>query len=78
MAELRSDGVVMSDATTGQIRWRYSRADIEDAASSGSKGLLVSADGRTVAAHLPYAAYREPAGIDLPTYAVLDAVTGRC
>jgi predicted metal-dependent HD superfamily phosphohydrolase/outer membrane protein assembly factor BamB len=75
VAELRSDGVVMSDATTGQIRWRYSRADVKDAASSGSKGLLVSADGRTIAAHLP-AAYREPAGIDLPTYAVLDAKTG--
>jgi len=77
VAELRSDGVVMSDATTGQIRWRYSRADVQDAASSGSKGLLVSADGRTIAAHLPYADYREPAGIDLPTYAVLDAVTGK-
>ncbi|MEU4191154.1 hypothetical protein AB0E69_04590 [Kribbella sp. NPDC026611] len=75
VAELRSDGVVMSDATTGQIRWRYSRADVQDAASSGSKGLLVSADGRTIAAHLP-ASYREPAGIDLPTYAVLDAKTG--
>ncbi|MEU4292903.1 PQQ-binding-like beta-propeller repeat protein [Kribbella sp. NPDC026596] len=77
VAELRSDGVVMSDATTGQIRWRYSRADVKDAASSGSKGLLVSADGRTVAAHLPNADYREPAGVDLPTYAVLDAVTGK-
>lgn len=76
VAELRSDGVVVSDATTGQIRWRYSRADVQDAASSGSKGLLVSADGQTVAAHLPYS-YREPAGIDLPTYAVLNAVTGQ-
>ena len=76
VAELRSDGVVMSDATTGQIRWRYSRADVQDAASSGSKGLLVSADGQTIAAHLPNAEYRAPAGIDLPTYAVLDAVTG--
>ena len=77
VAELRSDGVVMSDATTGQIRWRYSRADVQDAASSGSKGLLVSADGRTIAAHLPSADYRDPAGIDLPTYAVLDAVSGK-
>ncbi|WP_328526291.1 hypothetical protein [Kribbella sp. NBC_00359] len=77
VAELRSDGVVMSDATTGQIRWRYSRADVQDAASSGSKGLLVSADGRTIAAHLPFADYRDPAGIDLPTYAVLDAVSGK-
>jgi hypothetical protein len=76
VAELRSDGVVVSDATTGQIRWRYSRADVQDAASSGSKGLLVSADGQTVAAHLPYSS-REPAGIDLPTYAVLDAVSGQ-
>ncbi|MEV5967824.1 PQQ-binding-like beta-propeller repeat protein [Kribbella sp. NPDC051952] len=76
VAELRSDGVVVSDATTGQIRWRYSRADVQDAASSGSRGLLVSGDGRTVAAHLPYG-YREPAGIDLPTYAVLDAVSGQ-
>ena len=33
VAELRPDGVVMSDATTGQIRWRYSRADVDDAAS---------------------------------------------
>ncbi|TCC39090.1 hypothetical protein E0H75_39590 [Kribbella capetownensis] len=76
IAELRPDGVVMSDATTGQIRWRYSRADVNDAASSGSKGLLISGDGRTIAAHLPYAGNRAPAGIDLPTYAVLDAVSG--
>ncbi|MFF0345841.1 hypothetical protein [Kribbella sp. NPDC004875] len=77
VAELRSDGVVMSDAATGQIRWRYSRADVQDAASSGAKGLLVSPDGRTIAAHLPRSDYREPAGIDLPTYAVLDAVSGK-
>ncbi|WP_344233193.1 hypothetical protein [Kribbella hippodromi] len=77
VAELRSDGVVMSDAATGQIRWRYSRADVQDAASSGVKGLLVSQDGRTIAAHLPRSQYREPAGIDLPTYAVLDAVSGK-
>ena len=77
VAELRSDGVVMSDAATGQIRWRYSRADVQDAASSGAKGLLVSADTRTIAAHLPHSEYREPAGIDLPTYAVLDAVSGQ-
>jgi predicted metal-dependent HD superfamily phosphohydrolase len=77
VAELRPDGVVMSDATTGQIRWRYSRADIDEAASSGSKGLLVSSDGRTLAAHLPYADSRSPSGIDLPTYAVLDAQTGK-
>ncbi|WUJ72679.1 hypothetical protein OG809_05285 [Kribbella soli] len=77
VAELRSDGVVMSDAATGQIRWRYSRADVQDAASSGAKGLLVSADTRTIAAHLPHSEYREPAGIDLPTYAVLDAVSGK-
>jgi predicted metal-dependent HD superfamily phosphohydrolase len=77
VAELRPDGVVMSDANTGQIRWRYSRADVDDAASSGSKGLLVSSDGRTLAAHLPYAGSRAPSGIDLPTYAVLDAVSGK-
>lgn len=77
VAELRSDGVVMSDATTGQIRWRYSRADVDDAASSGSRGLLVSADGRTLAAHLPYDGNHAPSGIDLPTYAVLDAESGR-
>lgn len=77
VAELRPDGVVMSDATTGQIRWRYSRADVQDAASSGSRGLLVSNDGRTLAAHLPYAATRSPSGINLPTYAVLDAESGK-
>ncbi|GAB2598909.1 hypothetical protein [Kribbella endophytica] len=76
VAELRPDGVVMSDATTGQIRWRYSRADVVDAASNGSRGLLVSSDGRTIAAHLPYGSNRAPSGIDLPTYAVLDADTG--
>ncbi|HEY0472211.1 MAG TPA: hypothetical protein VGD34_11110 [Kribbella sp.] len=76
VAELRPDGVVMSDATTGEIRWRYSRADVEDAASSGSRGLLVSSDGRTLAAHLPYAGGRAPSGIELPTYAVLDAESG--
>ncbi|MEU8227687.1 PQQ-binding-like beta-propeller repeat protein [Kribbella sp. NPDC048915] len=77
VAELRPDGVVMSDAATGQIRWRYSRADVQDAASSGAKGLVVSGDGRTVVAHLPRAAHREPAGIKLPTYAVLNAVSGQ-
>lgn len=77
VAELRPDGVVMSDANTGQIRWRYSRADVEDAADSGSRGLLVSSDGRTLAAHLPYAGTRAPSGIDLPTYAVLDAMSGK-
>ncbi|TDD59807.1 hypothetical protein E1263_13590 [Kribbella antibiotica] len=76
VAELRPDGVVMSDANSGQIRWRYARADVNDAASSGSKGLLVSGDGRIVAANLPYAGNRAPTGIDLPTYAVLNAVTG--
>ncbi|WP_427888925.1 hypothetical protein ACQHIV_36710 [Kribbella sp. GL6] len=75
VAELRSDGVVMSDAATGQIRWRYSRADVQDAASSGSRGLVVSADGQVIAAHLPRA--QEPAGVKLPTYAVLDAVSGK-
>ncbi|GAA1111896.1 hypothetical protein GCM10009630_06200 [Kribbella jejuensis] len=77
VAELREDGVVMSDAATGQIRWRYSRADVQDAASSGSRGLVVSADGQILAAHLPRSEYREPAGISLPTYAVLNAVTGQ-
>ena len=77
VAELRPDGVVMSDATTGQIRWRYSRADVDDAASDGSRGLLVSSDGRTLAAHLPYGGNRAPSGIELPTYAVLDAETGK-
>ncbi|WP_246486694.1 HD domain-containing protein [Kribbella qitaiheensis] len=77
VAELRSDGVVMSDATTGQIRWRYSRADVDGAASNGSRGLLVSGDGRTLAAHLPYAGNRAPSGIELPTYAVLNAETGK-
>lgn len=76
VAELRPDGVVMSDATTGQIRWRYSRADVDDAASDGSNGLLVSSDGRTLAAHLPYGGDHAPRGIDLPTYAVLDAESG--
>jgi predicted metal-dependent HD superfamily phosphohydrolase/outer membrane protein assembly factor BamB len=76
VAELRSDGVVMSDATTGQIRWRYSRADVDGAASSGSRGLLVSGDGQTLAAHLPYAGNRAPSGIELPTYAVLNAKSG--
>jgi predicted metal-dependent HD superfamily phosphohydrolase len=77
VAELRPDGVVMSDATTGQIRWRYSRADVKDAASSGPRGLIVSSDGRTIAAHLPYGSPGTPSGIDLPTYAVLDAESGR-
>jgi predicted metal-dependent HD superfamily phosphohydrolase len=77
VAELRSDGVVMSDATTGQIRWRYTRADVDNAASSGSDGLLTSSDGRTIAAHLPDDNGRAPSGIDLPTYAVLDAETGK-
>ncbi|HET6296888.1 MAG TPA: hypothetical protein VFG33_26105, partial [Kribbella sp.] len=77
VAELRPDGVVMSDATTGQIRWRYSRADVDDAASDGSRGLLVSSDGRTIAAHLPYGGNGTPPGIELPTYAVLDAETGK-
>ncbi|NEA34217.1 PQQ-binding-like beta-propeller repeat protein [Streptomyces sp. SID13031] len=77
VAELRSDGVVMSDAATGQIRWRYTRADVDDAASNGSDGLLVSSDGRTIAAHLPYDDGHAPRGIDLPTYAVLDAATGK-
>lgn len=76
VAELRSDGVVMSDAATGQIRWRYARADVQDAASSGAKGLVVSTDGRTIVAHLPRSEYRAPAGIKLPTYAVLNAVSG--
>ncbi|MGZ0151103.1 hypothetical protein ACXJJ3_28885 [Kribbella sp. WER1] len=75
VAELRSDGVVMSDAATGQIRWRYSRADVQDAASSGSRGLVVSSDGQVVAAHLPRS--QEPTGVKLPTYAVLDAVSGK-
>jgi predicted metal-dependent HD superfamily phosphohydrolase/outer membrane protein assembly factor BamB len=77
VAELRPDGVVMSDATTGQIRWRYSRADVNDAASSGARGLIVSSDGRTIAAHLPYAGPGTPSGIELPTYVVLDAESGR-
>ncbi|ADB34952.1 conserved hypothetical protein [Kribbella flavida DSM 17836] len=77
VAELRPDGVVTSDATTGQIRWRYSRADVDDAAASGSRGLLVSSDGRTLAAHLPYGGNRAPSGIELPTYAVLDAESGK-
>ena len=76
VAELRPDGVVMSDATTGQIRWRYSRADVDDAASGGSRGLLISSDGRTLAAHLPYDGNGAPTGIDLPTYAVLNAENG--
>lgn len=62
VAELRSDGVVMSDATTGQTRWRYTRADVDDAASNGSDGLLVSSDGRTIAAHLPYDDGNAPRG----------------
>lgn len=76
VAELRPDGVVVSDATTGQIRWRYSRADV-DGAANGSRGLIVSSDGRTVAAHLPSNVPGTPPGIDLPTYAVLDAESGR-
>jgi outer membrane protein assembly factor BamB len=67
----------MSDATTGQIRWRYTRADVDGAASNGSRGLIVSSDGRTLAAHLPYDGPTVPRGIELPTYAVLDAITGR-
>lgn len=77
IAELRPDGVVMSDATTGQVRWRYSRADVDDAAKTGSRGLLVSNDGKTLAAYLPYGGPGTRSGIDLPTYAVLDAMTGR-
>jgi predicted metal-dependent HD superfamily phosphohydrolase/outer membrane protein assembly factor BamB len=77
VAELRPDGVVMSDPTTGQIRWRYSRADVDRAASSGSSGLIVSSDGRTLAAHLPSDGPKTAKGIDLPTYAVLDAESGR-
>jgi predicted metal-dependent HD superfamily phosphohydrolase len=77
VAELRPDGIVMSDATTGQIRWRYSRADVDGAASDGSRGLIVSRDGRTLAAHLPYGGPSAPSGVDLPNYAVLDAVSGR-
>lgn len=77
VAELRPDGVVMTDAATGQIRWRYVRADVDDAASKGSRGLIVSNDGRTLVAHLPYGGPGTPIGIDLPTYAVLDAESGR-
>ncbi len=68
----------MSDATTGQIRWRYSaRRRRRTPPSNGSKGLLVSATAgpspRT--SRTPDTVHR--AGIDLPTYAVLDAVSGK-
>ena len=66
-------GDVRRDHWSDPVALRAGRR--QDAASSGSKGLLVSADGRTIAAHLPYDD-REPAGIELPTYAVLDAVSG--
>ncbi len=68
LAQLRPDGVVTLDAATGQVRWSYRRSDI-----TGADGLTVSADGRTLAVHLPAQADRE---VRLPTYAVLDAVSG--
>ncbi|MFC0628902.1 hypothetical protein [Kribbella deserti] len=77
IAELRPDGVVMADATTGEVRWRYSRADVDGAAKTGSRGLIVSNDGKTLAAYLPYGGPGARNGIELPTYAVLDAVSGR-
>ncbi len=76
VAELRSDGVVMSDATTGQIRWRYSRADVDDAASDGSQGSAGVQRRPHACRASPVRRRSPPSGIELPTYAVLDAATG--
>ncbi|HEY3001258.1 MAG TPA: PQQ-binding-like beta-propeller repeat protein [Kribbellaceae bacterium] len=72
VAELRPDGVVTLDAGTGEPRWTYRRADVTGADGPAGHGLVVSADGTVLAVHLP--ADRR---VRLPTYAVLDAVTGQ-
>ena len=70
LTQLRPDGVLTVDAGTGQTRWSYRRSDV-----IAADGLIVSADGGTVAVHLPAAAPRT-SDVSLPTYAVLDAVSG--
>ncbi len=72
VAQLRPDGVVTLDAATGERRWTYRRADVTGADGHAGHGMVVSADRRVLAVHLP----GESGSIELPTYAVLDAVTG--
>jgi predicted metal-dependent HD superfamily phosphohydrolase/outer membrane protein assembly factor BamB len=74
LAVLRPDGVVTLDAATGGVRWSYRRADITNATGPQGHGLVLSADQRTLAVNLPR--NDRTGSIDLPTYAVLDAVTG--
>jgi outer membrane protein assembly factor BamB len=74
LAVLRPDGVVTLDAATGATRWSYRRADVTGAAGRQGHGLLLSADRHTLAVNLPRNGLT--GDIELPTYAVLDAVTG--
>ena len=48
-----------------------------DQIADDEAGLTSADDSRTIAAHLPYGGPGTPYGIDLPTYAVLDAESGR-
>lgn len=75
LAELRPGGVVTYDAATGKERWSYRRADVTTATGPQSHGLIVSPDRQTLAVNLPRG--ERTGRIDLPTYAVLDAVSGR-
>lgn len=74
LAQLLPDGVVTLDAATGKARWSYRRADVTGATAPSAHGLVVSSDRQTLAVNLP--AGPHTGGIDLPTYAVLDAVSG--
>jgi predicted metal-dependent HD superfamily phosphohydrolase/outer membrane protein assembly factor BamB len=75
LAQLRPDGVVTVDAATGRLRWSYRRADVTGATGPEAHGMVLSADRQTLAVHLPRGD-RSAGEIDLPTYAVLDAVSG--
>ena len=74
LAELRSNGVVTFDAATGKERWSYLRADVTTATGPQGHGLIVAPDRQTIAVNLPRG--DRTGRIDLPTYAVLDAVSG--
>lgn len=74
LAQLRPNGVVTADAATGRERWSYRRADVTTATGPQGHGLLVSADRQIIAVNLPRG--DRTGRIDLPTYAVLDAVSG--
>ena len=76
VAEIRPDGVAMLDPATGRTRWRYARADVDDANGPEAHGLVLSTDRRTLAVNLPYGGPGARGDLDLPSYAVLDAVKG--